>query len=48
MKLLPRVSYHLQLLMDSDIASWFLVYSVATLSLCVSLLLLGSPGYFPI
>lgn len=48
MKLLPRISYCLMLLMDSDAASWFLVYSVAALSVCACALLLAGPAHFPI
>lgn len=54
MKFLSRFSYRLhlpyrlQLLMDSDIASWLLVYAITASSLVVSFLLLRSPGYFPI
>lgn len=43
-----QLPHRLQLLADSDIASWVLVYAVTLSSLVVSLLLLLSPGYFPI
>lgn len=48
MKLFLYVSYYLQVLADSDNASWLLVYVVTSLSIGASLLLLGSPNYFPI
>ncbi|HTF95121.1 MAG TPA: hypothetical protein VL995_03230 [Cellvibrio sp.] len=48
MKFLPHASHRLQALADSDTASWVLVYSVSALSLCVSLLLIASLGYFSI
>ena len=43
-----QLPYRLQLLMDSDVASWLLVYAVTACSLVVSFLLLLSPDYFPI
>lgn len=54
MKFLSRFShrlhlpYRLQLWVDSDVASWLLIYAVTASSLVVSFLLLRSPGYFPI
>lgn len=43
-----HLPYRLQLLVDSDTASWLLVYAVTASSLVVSFLLLASPDYFPI
>lgn len=54
MKFLSRFSYRLhlpcrlQLWVDSDVASWLLIYAVTACSLVVSFLLLWSLGYFPI
>lgn len=47
MKFVHRASQHLQHLMDSDFASWIVVYVVTTLSLAISLVLLSNPPYFP-
>ncbi len=54
MKFLFRISHplplhsRLQLLIDSDIASWVLIYTVSGLSIYTSLRILGSLEYFPI
>lgn len=48
MNVLHSVSTHLKALVNSDTASWILVYTVTTLSLSVSLLLLNSSNYFSI
>lgn len=54
MKFLARISYQLHLhdrlhlLIDSDTASWLLVYLVSAVSVCVSFLILSTPDYFPI
>lgn len=47
MKFVHRASQGLHTFIESDLASWVLVYAVAASSLAVALVLMKDQAYFP-